>query len=72
MSDAVILGRELKDAQLAVDERILQELIHNVRPKIIKQGEAKYLEPIIKAEVILNDVNLAQDMVLFQRLKQQK
>ena len=67
LGQAVVLARELKDAKLAGDEGLLGDLVRSMRLGVIQRGQADFLEPLVYAETVLNDPNLAQDKALLQK-----
>ena len=70
-AQAVVLARELKDADVANDEQKLLKLVGVLRPNMIDSGEIETVELLVAMESLIGAPNLAKDEALLKQLRGQ-
>jgi hypothetical protein len=65
---AIELGRESRDDQIKYDIKLAGKVLEILRPRVLEKGEVDFLEPLVYAESVLNDPNLARDRELLAKL----
>lgn len=72
LGQIVLLGRELEDAGLAEDEKLLRDYIRDIRPCVLRHSRVDALAALVRVESIVNDPNLAQDEALLRKWQKEQ